>query len=99
MGGIATNGYSSEVSILNKSMNWVRAAPIIDADIRKKMEIKCRNFGGSFVTRTNEVVALVERQCKNGFLKKSLLKFTHLKFEENESEFNKLELLSDLDAI
>ena len=34
-----------------------------------------------------------------GTLKKSLVKFTHQKFEENESEFNKMELLTDLDAI
>ena len=41
----------------------------------------------------------MERQSVNGFLKKSLVRFTHQKFEENESEINKMELLTDLDAI
>ena len=64
MGGITTNGYSSDVSIFNKKMDYARAAPFVvqgnSSDVvgnlktkYKDSDIKCRNFGGSFVTKTN----------------------------------------------
>ena len=33
-----------------------------------------------------------------GMMKKSLVRFTHTKHEENDTETNKLDLISDLDA-